>query len=394
MAQSRELGAGAWSYFGDPRAISHDGHTFTGWISTVGHVWVARLTKGGKLSKHLLFRGLGRDDHNNPSLVFLPDGRLCVFFCPHSGRFLPPKGIPSVMRYRISARPYSIDAWGPVHTVPTNVPGGLGYTYPNPLQQRGKLWLFWRGGDWNPTFSYSEDRLHWVPARELLRSAEGQRPYAKYVGDGREAIHAIFSNGHVMDVANSLYYVRYAGNDLFDGKGGRIASLAAVPVQLQRLDPVYRYSSSGGRAWPHDIALTSQGRPRIVYTRRLGGPGGRDTFWYAYHNGERWVSRKIVEAGAGRRSFTSGGATLDHEDPRHVYLSRTIGRFNQVERWFTPDEGRTWTTQRLTDFADRYAIRPVTPRGLRGADRALFVVGDETTKGFTDFRSRVHALDF
>ena len=32
----RELGAGAWSYFGDPRAISHDGHTFTGWISTVG----------------------------------------------------------------------------------------------------------------------------------------------------------------------------------------------------------------------------------------------------------------------------------------------------------------------------------------------------------------------
>jgi hypothetical protein len=30
MAQSKELGAGAWSYFGDPRAIAHDGHTFTG----------------------------------------------------------------------------------------------------------------------------------------------------------------------------------------------------------------------------------------------------------------------------------------------------------------------------------------------------------------------------
>ena len=39
----KELGAGAWSYFGDPRAISHDGHTFTGWVSTVGHIWVARL---------------------------------------------------------------------------------------------------------------------------------------------------------------------------------------------------------------------------------------------------------------------------------------------------------------------------------------------------------------
>ena len=112
MAQSRELGAGAWSYFGDPRAISHDGHTFTGWISTVGHVWVARLTKGGKLSKRLIFRGLGRDDHNNPSLVFLPDGRIVAFFSPHSGRFLPPAGIPSVMRYRISEHPYSIDELG------------------------------------------------------------------------------------------------------------------------------------------------------------------------------------------------------------------------------------------------------------------------------------------
>jgi hypothetical protein len=108
MAQSRELGAGAWSYFGDPQAISHDGHTFTGWISTAGHVWVARLT-GGKLSKHLLFRGLGRDDHNNPSLVFLRDGRLIVFFSPHSGHDLPPPGIPSKMYYRISQHARSID---------------------------------------------------------------------------------------------------------------------------------------------------------------------------------------------------------------------------------------------------------------------------------------------
>ena len=159
----RELGAGAWSYFGDPRAISHDGHTFTGWISTAGHVWVARLTKGGKLSKHLLFRGLGRDDHNNPSLVFLKDGRLAVFFSPHSGHDLPPPGIPARMYYRISQHAHSINGWGPVHTVP-NVPGPLGYTYPNPMVQRDKLWLFWRGGGWYPTFSYTENLLDWVPA--------------------------------------------------------------------------------------------------------------------------------------------------------------------------------------------------------------------------------------
>jgi BNR repeat-containing family member len=394
MAQSRELGAGAWSYFGDPRAISHDGHTFTGWISTIGHVWVARLTKGGQLSKKLIFRGLGRDDHNNPSLVFLPDGRIAAFFSPHSGRYLPPKGIPSVMRYRISEHPYSITSWGPVHTVPTNAAGELGYTYPNPMQQSGKLWLFWRGGDWNPTFSYTENKIDWAPARELVRSAEGQRPYAKYVGDGKTNIHGIFSNGHVHDFTNSLYYFRYENNKLFNAAGGRIANLSSVPIRLQSLDPVYKYSSSGGRAWPHDIALTSEGRPRIVYTRRAGGGSGKDTFWYAYHNGEKWISRKIVEAGAGRNSFTSGGATLDHEDPRYVYLSRTVGKWNQVEQWFTPDNGGTWQTKRLTDDPNHYAIRPVTPRGLRDANRILFSQGDETTKGYTNFRTRIHALDF
>src|SRR6478609_622274 len=109
----RELGAGAWSYFGDPRAISHDGHTFTGWISTTGNVWVARLAADGGLRKNLIFRGLGRDDHNNPS----------------------PPGIPKAMHYRIALQRFSIDEFGPVHTVATNVPGGLGYTYPNPIQQ-------------------------------------------------------------------------------------------------------------------------------------------------------------------------------------------------------------------------------------------------------------------
>ena len=391
---SRELGAGAWSYFGDPRAISHDGHTFTGWISTVGNVWVARLTRGGRLSKHVLFRGLGRDDHNNQSLVFRPDGRLVVFFSPHSGHDLPPPGIPSVMRYRISQRPYSIDGWGPVHTVPTNAPGDLGYTYPNPIQQRGKLWLFWRGGGWYPTFSYTENGRDWVPARELVRSARGQRPYAKYVGDGNRVIHGIFSNGHVRNYKNSLFYFRYEGEDLFALSGRHIASLASVPIALSRLDRVYRYSDSGGRAWPHDIALQANGRPRIVYTRRNGGPFGRDTFWYAYHNGERWVSRRIVEAGAGRQSFTSGGATLDHEDPRFVYLSRTIGRWNQVEQWFTPDEGRSWDVRQLTDDPDHYSIRPVTPRGLTDANRIIYSRGDETTIGFTNYRTRIHALDF
>ena len=209
MAVDRELGAGSWSYFGDARAISHGGDTFTGWISTTGNVWVARYTSDGKLTKRVIFKGLGRDDHNNPSLVFRHDGHIMVFFSPHSGHHLPPPGIPKVMHYMVSLNPYSINGFGKVHTVDTNVPGGLGYTYPNPMQLQDKLWLFWRGGAWNPTFSYTTDGIHWVPARELVYFGHAQRPYTKYVTDGKRRIHGIFTDGHPENWKNSLHYARY-----------------------------------------------------------------------------------------------------------------------------------------------------------------------------------------
>ena len=111
------------------------------------------------------------------------------------------------MYYMVSLNPYSINGFGKVHTVDTNVPGGLGYTYPNPVWVKDRLWLFWRGGAWNPTFSYTDDGLHWVPARELVYFGHAQRPYTKYVGDGK-SIHGIFTDGHPENWKNSLHYMR------------------------------------------------------------------------------------------------------------------------------------------------------------------------------------------
>lgn len=173
------------------------------------------------------------------------------------------------------------------------------------------------------------------------------------------------------------------------GPPRRPARRAADPVG--RLQTIHRHRPGGGRAWPHDIALGADGRPVVVYTLRHGGPHGTDVFTYAIADARgRWTSRRIVSAGSGYRTYTSGGATLDHDDPRLVLLSRTIGTRNQVEAWFTPDRGRRWHHVRITAAPDRWSIRPVLPRGLHGPDDLLlYVTGDDRTRSYADFHTRV-----
>ena len=304
-----ELGAGAWSYFGiRAPSITTGARSPAGSRPPATSGW-PRGCRGRQAAQDAdLPRASGVDDHNNPSLVFRRDGHIVVFFSPHSGRHLPRDQI-SRMRYRTSLHPYSIAEFGKVHTVDTNVPGGLGYTYPNPIQQRDKLWLFWRGGNWNPTFSYTRNRRDdWVPARELVYSATSSDRTRSTAATAATASTASSPTPTRARGRTSLHYARYQNSALYAASGRRLGTFASLPLHTSKLDHIYRYSDRGGRAWPHDIALDREGRPHVVYTRRLGGT--RDTFYYAYFNGTRWVSRKIVEAGrrparsppAGRRS--------------------------------------------------------------------------------------------
>ena len=184
---SVELGAGAWSYFGDPRAIAHDG-TCSLAGSRPPATSGSRTSGPTAFTKQLIYKGLGVDDHNNPSLVFRPDGRIAVFFSPHSGRFLPPPSLrPSRMRYRISQHPYSIDGFEPVRLVKTNVPGGLGYTYPepDPAARQAVAVLARRRLEPDVLLHAQRPRLG-ARARAAASRTTRQRPYSKYVGDGND----------------------------------------------------------------------------------------------------------------------------------------------------------------------------------------------------------------
>ncbi len=144
--ETYRLGSGDWSYFTDPRVVSFGGAVYTGWISTTGRVTVTKFVPSTGRHHSVVVGATGIDDHNNPALHVREDGRLMVFFSPHSG-YYEPKGRVSRLYYRVATRRHSIAHWGPTHHLPVNAPGRLGFTYPNPIGlPHGRLWLSWRGG--------------------------------------------------------------------------------------------------------------------------------------------------------------------------------------------------------------------------------------------------------
>ena len=124
-------GHGAWSWFGDPRAVYVAGQydeIFVGWISWTGDITIGAYDpQYGVLTTSVIGHAFTTITHSSPSILVEPDQRLTVFWSAHNGK---------KMYYRSTLRPEDISAWGPLQHVPSNVGGALGYTYPNPVLLR------------------------------------------------------------------------------------------------------------------------------------------------------------------------------------------------------------------------------------------------------------------
>jgi len=356
----RDLADGAWSWFADPRGVHFHGvhrRTYVGWVSRGGDIEVSSFDHdtGARVTANLHPK-LEEDDHANPALWVGPDGRLVVFYARHGGR---------EMYYRVSTDPEDVTSWQSAQVVPTNTSGPYGYTYPNPiyLPSERKLYLFWRGGNWNPTYStLSEGSGTWTPAHNLI-SVPGQRPYVKYAADGDDTVSFAFTNAHPRASDVNIYFAYARGGEIFKANGKRIGALG-TPISPSQADKVY---DTTWNAWIHDLTLDSSGRPVIVFAAFPSPADHR--YYYARWTGRKWVRREITRAGGsisldGKEAYYSGGITLDHEDPSVVYLSRDISGIHQVETWKTSDGGASWTKTSVTVGDTANNLRPISPRGF------------------------------
>jgi hypothetical protein len=368
------LGDGAWSYFGDPRALHFAGlvhRTYTGWTNRAGEVVVA--AHGPAYEARTVVGHLHHsNDHSNPSLVMRPDRRLVVFFSRHDGAH---------MFYRIATDPESIASWGNQRVVTTNSHGGDGYSYPNPVLLKKQLFLFWRGGNWEPTYSKIVGGDRWARARTLVRGAPRERPYVKYAPDGKGRMLMAFNAAHPREGKSSLYFASFnRRGSLFHANGRRIASRGRLPIHPFQADSVHSERRTGLKSWVQDVAVTRSGRPVIVYA--VFPSVKHHQYRYAIWNGHRWRHHIIVKDAGGSISsvpfehYYAGGITLDHNKPSIVYLSRRVGKVNEIEMWRTRNQGRTWSRTRITSHSTTDNIRPIAPRGMhRGESEVIWLRG-------------------
>ncbi len=386
-AAERELGGGAWSWFGDPRAVTSGGVTFVGWVDRDGDVMVSSFDHAsGERLTSLLAARLNRDDHANPSIQVRPDGRLVVFYSRHVG---------PAMHYRISTAPRDVSSWGPPQTLPGNTNGVFGFTYPNPvrLEAEARTYLFWRGGNYNPTYSTQDDgSTTWSAARNLILMP-GERPYAKFAESGGDTIHVAYTNAHPNEYPSvNLHYVRIRAGTIERASGADVAPLGGAPIAPAQGDLVFDATEP---AWVHDVAADSAGRPVIVFASFPSASDHR--YHYAHWTGSAWERHEITAAGGSFREdggspYYSGGLTLDHEDPSRVYLSRKVGTGWQVETWTTPDGGESWSSTPVATVGKN--VRPVSPRGMSAFSGDLSVVWmNGSYPNYVDYATTITAAE-
>jgi hypothetical protein len=326
---------GGWCWYQDPRALIQGDQLVIGSVEGNGSgdavVGIYDLAEGQIEGRVVLHREFRHDDHNAPVFYPRPDGSLLAVYALHSND--------RKHYYRIS-EPGNWLKWGEERSYEHRYDRAGNVTYMNlyPLEQEGKLYNFFRGIEFNPSFITSPDHGEtWGEPTHFIQSElpGRQRPYARYAGNGKDTIHVSFTDAHPRQFGNSLYYVAFRNGEFYRADGKPIKSLDTTgPLKPSEADLVFRGGGGEGRgsdlsalrsAWTSAIVIDSQGRPHIGYTLYLSNTDHR--YRLASWNGKRWIDREVAYAGKclyDRESSYTGLISLDPVDPSTVVISTDV----------------------------------------------------------------------
>lgn len=392
----------AWCWFSDPRAVVYQGkhdRVYFGYINSKGDVVLSSKERdSSRVESCILHEKLQVDDHNVPSILFLPDGKILTFYTEHNGKIF----------MRKSKKPEDITAWEEERILDFGAKNAR-ICYSNPVMlaaEKNRIYLFYRqqnlipGGstfrDWWQCFSYSDDLGEtWAEGKRIMDSGDvNNTVYMKVSSDNSRRIDILFTDGHPKIGAASIYHMYYEQGEFHQTNGDKFGSVECLPIPIDQVDKVYDVNEHHTKSWIWDIALDSKRRPIVAYTRYPSEMDHR--YHYAHWDGTQWSDEELCKAGRYitvlrpgaelREGHYSGGIVLDHAHPDNVYLSRQInGRF-ELEHWKKGDGN--WIVNAITKKSKHDNIRPfVVANNARKNPIIMWMNG--TYYHYTDFKTKL-----
>jgi hypothetical protein len=384
---------GIWTWFTDPRAI-YDGSNvlyFAGIDSTgVVGVYALNLTTGVVTTGTPRGSVLALDDHNNPALCLLDDGKILTAYSQHNGSSWSAR----------STSAGDISAWDtPVATT------GNDHAYAQLIQMgdtAGTVYWFYRtfGSTAPRYFRTSTDRgSTWGTGVKFLELTS-QRPYVIASKTSGSRIDLLISTGQPSEAATNSVYHGYmlvasdGSRTYFQSDGTSLGDDTALP--FEPADFTLIYSGATNASWIWDIA-TIGGTLTVTYAT-FETTNTVHKYWQARWSGSAWTSNQVTTGGTTALAdylyspevHYSGGIALDPNDVNSVFVSREYGTGDwRLEQWTHSGTFGSGTWSKVADITGlTYSVnaRPYCPRDL-SPTKVMWFEGSYGT--YTDYLTRI-----
>lgn len=384
---------GGWCWFSNDAIIVQNDKFIIGSVAgatnafgTGGDIQMTMWNRvGGALSQTLLAPALQQDDHNNPSFLVRPDGKLLVTYQKHGGDDL--------LRWRISNNTTDFTSLGAERSLDVNPNNDYGNTYSNLyyLPAENRIYNFSRAVGYDPNYSYSDnlgESFTYGDRHIIFNNANGGgRPYARYASNKVNRIWFQITDDHPRNWGNSIYTGYVQGGNMYNSTGtllGPMYTPGVTAVTPASFTKVYA-GDNNHRGWTTDIEIDkSTGNPFMAFSvREIVGTTTTLRYYYSKFNGSTWETNPLAYAGnylyAAENDYT-GLVALDPNDPNTLFISTDVdpatgaaigtGK-HEIYKGKTSDGGATWNWFAITSNSTVDNIRPVVP-DWNSPERALF----------------------
>lgn len=371
-----------WTWYNNPRAVHYNGSTYIGFIDSAGDVTVGKYVHAtGAFTKTILNNTVDVDDHNNPSLVVTPAGKIAAFYADNGS---------GVVRYRITTNAEDISAWDAEQTI-SGIASQLAYANIAYLPTAARYVLVTReyaSSGRILTYLTSTDLATWSSDQQILGgTTTASFPYYIPRLDG-DRLHFLLTETHPVHGNTKIGHM-YAE---WNSGAGELKFYTSAGVEITASKP-FAFSDvtqvideTPNETWNWSITTDASGNPRVLYSEFPSTTDHR--LMFSRWDGSAWTTPvQVCTMGTylyAAEPYYSAGADFHDSLPDTIFVGRESSGNYTVERWTSADNGATWAqAEILSPASATKKARPISPQNAATELVALWWEGTYTS--FTSY---------